>query len=385
MNKQLIALALGGLGIGTTEFMIMGLLPDVANDIDVSIPIAGHFISAYALGVVVGSPILVALSAKFEPKNVLIVFMMLFTFFNALSSIAPDYNTLLMSRFFSGLPHGAFFGVGTVVAARLAPAGKSAQAIAAMFTGLTVANLAMVPMVTFVGHHFHWRYAFGIVAFIGLITIWALYRWIPQLKPLRNVTFKEELEFFKTIKAWHILMIISIGFGGLFAWFSYIAPLLIHVSGFDISSVSYLMVVAGAGMVVGNLIGGYLADHYNPLKALIFLLSLMVVALLMVFLFSHIQIMAVVLTFICGALAFSISSPVNIIMMQSAKNSEMLGAAFVQSAFNVSNSLGAFAGGIPLFLGYSYIYPSLIGAFLALFGVVLCVIFFKKYNIQKSE
>ncbi|MGB3752089.1 MAG: MFS transporter [Arcobacteraceae bacterium] len=384
MNKQLIALALGGLGIGTTEFMIMGLLPDVANDIDVSIPIAGHLISSYALGVVVGSPILVALSAKFEPKNVLIIFMMLFTFFNALSSIAPDYNTLLMSRFFSGLPHGAFFGVGTVVAARLAPAGKSAQAIAAMFTGLTVANLAMVPIVTFVGHHFHWRYAFGIVALIGLITIWALYKWIPQLKPLRNVTFKEELEFFKTIKAWHILMIISIGFGGLFAWFSYIAPLLIHVSGFDISSVSYLMVVAGAGMVVGNLIGGYLADHYNPLKALIFLLSLMVVALMMVFFFSHIQNMAVILTFVCGALAFSISSPVNIIMMQNAKNSEMLGAAFVQSAFNVSNSLGAFVGGIPLFLGYSYIYPSLIGAFLALFGVVLCVIFFKKYNTQKS-
>ena len=385
MNKQLIALALGGLGIGTTEFMIMGLLPDVANDIDVAIPIAGHLISAYALGVVVGSPILVALSAKFEPKNVLIVFMMLFTFFNALSSIAPDYNTLLMSRFFSGLPHGAFFGVGTVVAARLAPAGKSAQAIAAMFTGLTVANLAMVPIVTFVGHHFHWRYAFGIVAFIGVITIWALYRWIPQLKPLRNVTFKEELEFFKTIKAWHILMIISIGFGGLFAWFSYIAPLLIHVSGFDVSSVSYLMVVAGAGMVVGNLIGGYLADHYNPLKALIFLLSLMVVALVMVFLFSHIQIMSVILTFVCGALAFSISSPVNIIMMQNAKNSEMLGAAFVQSAFNVSNSLGAFVGGIPLFLGYSYIYPSLVGAFLALFGVILCIVFFKKYNTQKNS
>jgi len=385
VNKQLIALALGGLGIGTTEFMIMGLLPDVANDIDVAIPIAGHLISAYALGVVVGSPILVALSAKFEPKNVLIVFMMLFTFFNALSSIAPDYNTLLMSRFFSGLPHGAFFGVGTVVAARLAPAGKSAQAIAAMFTGLTVANLAMVPIVTFVGHHFHWRYAFGIVAFIGVITIWALYRWIPQLKPLRNVTFKEELEFFKTIKAWHILMIISIGFGGLFAWFSYIAPLLIHVSGFDVSSVSYLMVVAGAGMVVGNLIGGYLADHYNPLKALIFLLSLMVVALVMVFLFSHIQIMSVILTFVCGALAFSISSPVNIIMMQNAKNSEMLGAAFVQSAFNVSNSLGAFVGGIPLFLGYSYIYPSLVGAFLALFGVILCIVFFKKYNTQKNS
>jgi len=382
VNKQLLALALGGLGIGTTEFMIMGLLPDIANNIDVSIPIAGHLISSYALGVVVGSPILVALSAKFAPKNVLIVFMVLFTFFNALSAIAPDYNTLLISRFFSGLPHGAFFGVGTVVATRLATKGKSAQAIAAMFTGLTVANLAMVPLVTFIGHHLHWRYAFGIVAVIGIITIIALYKWIPQLKPLRNITFKEELEFFKTIKAWHILLIVSIGFGGLFAWFSYIAPLLINVSGFHISSVSYLMIVAGAGMVVGNIFGGYLADNYNIIKVLIFLLSMMFLALLCVFLFSESKTMAIILTFICGALAFSISSPINILMMQNAKNSEMLGAAFIQSAFNVSNSLGAFVGGIPLLLGYSYIYPSLIGALLALIGVILCIVFFKKYNTK---
>lgn len=380
MTKQILPLALGGLGIGTTEFVIMGLLPDVANDIDVSIPVAGHLISSYALGVVVGAPILVALSAKFAPKNILIVFMLLFTIFNGLSALAPDYNMLLVSRFFSGLPHGAFFGVGTVVASKLATKGKAAQAIASMFTGLTVANLLMVPIVTYIGHHFHWRFAFGIVAIIGLITMIALYKWIPTLKPLRSVSFKEELDFFKTLKAWHLLTIVSIGFGGLFAWFSYIAPLLINVSGFSEGSISYMMIVAGAGMVVGNIFGGYLADKYNPLKTLILLLSMMVTSLVLVFLLSEFKIAAIILTFICGALSMTISSPINMVMLKSAKHSEMLGAAFIQAAFNVSNSLGAFVGGIPLLLGLSYNYPALVGAILAIFGVILCLLFLKNYR-----
>ncbi|PKI79855.1 MFS transporter [Malaciobacter halophilus] len=382
MTKQLFPLALGGLGIGTTEFVIMGLLPDVANDINITIPVAGHLISAYAFGVVIGAPILVALSAKFPPKNVLITFMILFTFFNFLSTIAPDYNTLMMARFFSGLPHGAFFGVGTVVAAKLAKEGKAAQAIASMFTGLTLANLAMVPIVTYIGHHYHWRYAFGIVSLIGILTIVCLYKYLPKQEVLRTVTFKEELEFFKTIKAWHILLIVAIGFGGLFAWFSYIAPLLIHVSNFDEGNVSYLMIVAGAGMVVGNILGGNLADKKNPIKVSIFLLSSMVIALNLVFFFSSIQIISIILTFICGALAMSIGAPINMIMLNSAKHSAMLGAAFLQAAFNVANSLGAFFGGIPLFWGLDYNYPSLVGAFMALIGAILCTIFLKKYNFK---
>ncbi len=380
MTKQLFPLALGGLAIGTTEFVIMGLLPDIANDINITIPVAGHLISAYAFGVVVGSPILVALSAKFSPKYILIALMVIFTIFNFLSTIAPDYYTLMISRFLSGLPHGAFFGVGTVVASKLAKEGKSAQAIASMFTGLTIANLAMVPFVTFIGHHFHWRYAFGIVSLIGIATIIFLYYLLPKQKSLRTVTFKEELEFFKTIKAWHILTIVSIGFGGLFAWFSYIAPLLIHEANFDPASISYLMIVAGAGMVVGNILGGVLADKKNPVKVSILLLSLMVTALVFVFLFSESKIISVVLTFICGALAMSISSPINMIMLKSAKHSEMLAAAFIQSAFNVSNTLGALFGGIPLVFGLSYNYPSLVGAFMALFGVILCILFLKKYT-----
>ncbi len=380
MTKQLFPLALGGLAIGTTEFVIMGLLPDIANDINITIPVAGHLISAYAFGVVIGSPILVALSAKFSPKHILIALMVIFTIFNFLSTIAPDYYTLMLSRFLSGLPHGAFFGVGTIVASKLAKEGKSAQAIASMFTGLTIANLAMVPFVTFIGHHFHWRYAFGIVSLIGIGTIIFLYYLLPKQKSLRTVTFKEELEFFKTIKAWHILTIVSIGFGGLFAWFSYIAPLLIHEANFDPASISYLMIVAGAGMVVGNILGGVLADKKNPVKVSILLLSLMVTALILVFLFSESKIISVILTFICGALAMSISSPINMIMLKSAKHSQMLAAAFIQSAFNVSNTLGAFFGGIPLVFGLSYNYPSLVGAFMALFGVILCILFLKKYT-----
>jgi MFS transporter, DHA1 family, arabinose polymer utilization protein len=380
MTKQLFPLALGGLGIGTTEFIIMGLLPDISSSLNVSIPVGGHLISAYALGVVVGAPILVALSAKFPPKYILISLMILFTIFNAFSIIAPDYNTLLISRFFAGLPHGAFFGVGTVVATKLAKEGKSAQAIASMFTGLTLANLIMVPLVTYLGHNFHWRYAFGVVSLLGLITILFLYLWLPHLKSLKTITFKEELEFFRTIKSWHILTIVSIGFGGLFAWFSYIAPLLINVSGFDISTVSYMMIIAGAGMVVGNILGGYLADKIDPIKASIILLLLMVIALILVFLFSENKIVSIILTFICGALAMSISSPINMIMIKSAKKSEMLGAAFIQAAFNVANSLGAFFGGIPLLFGLTFNYPSLMGAAMAFFGMILCLTFYKKYK-----
>ncbi len=380
MTKQLFPLALGGLAIGTTEFIIMGLLPDVSNSLNVSIPIAGHLISAYAVGVIIGAPVLVALSAKFPPKYILISLMILFTIFNAFSIIAPDYNTLLISRFFAGLPHGAFFGVGTVVAAKLAKKGKEAQAIASMFTGLTIAILAMVPFVTFLGHHLHWRYAFGVVSLLGLSTILFLYLWLPHLKPLRSVTLKEELEFFKTIKAWHILTIVAIGFGGLFAWFSYIAPLLINISGFDIADISYLMIVAGAGMVVGNIVGGYLADKKNPVIASIILLSLMVFSLILVFFFSEHKIISVILTFICGALAMSIGSPINMVMLRSAKHSEMLGAAFIQAAFNVANALGAFFGGIPLLFGLAFNYPSLIGSGMALLGMILCLAFYKKYE-----
>jgi len=382
ISKRLLPLALGGLSIGTTEFVIMGLLPDIANSLQVSIPEAGYLISSYALGVVIGAPILVAFSSKYPPKKTLISLMILFTLFNGLSAIAPEYYSLLSFRFLSGLPHGAFFGVGAVVATKLAEEGKQAQSIAAMFSGLTVANLAMVPLVNYIGQVFSWRLAFGIVAILGLLTILFLILWLPHLKNLRNVGLRQELEFFKTIKAWHIISIAGIGFGGLFSWFSYIAPLLTEVSGFSSENISYLMVLAGAGMVIGNYLGGILADKLNPIKATALLLLLMVIALLLVFLLSENKIASLILTFICGALSMAAGSPLNILMLRAAKNSEMMAAAFMQAAFNIANSLGAFLGGIPLSLGLTYNYPSLVGVVLASLGLILSLFYAKIHKAK---
>ncbi len=382
ISKRLLPLALGGLSIGTTEFVIMGLLPDIANSLQVSIPEAGYLISSYALGVVIGAPILVAFSSKYPPKKTLISLMILFTLFNGLSAIAPEYYSLLSFRFLSGLPHGAFFGVGAVVATKLAEEGKQAQSIAAMFSGLTVANLAMVPLVNYIGQVFSWRLAFGIVAILGLLTILFLILWLPHLKNLRNVGLRQELEFFKTIKAWLIISIAGIGFGGLFSWFSYIAPLLTEVSGFSSENISYLMVLAGAGMVIGNYLGGILADKLNPIKATTLLLLLMVIALLLVFLLSENKIASLILTFICGALSMAAGSPLNILMLRAAKNSEMMAAAFMQAAFNIANSLGAFLGGIPLSLGLTYNYPSLVGVVLAGLGLILSLFYAKIHKTK---
>ena len=382
ISKRLLPLALGGLSIGTTEFVIMGLLPDIANSLQVSIPEAGYLISSYALGVVIGAPILVAFSSKYPPKKTLISLMILFTLFNGLSAIAPEYYSLLSFRFLSGLPHGAFFGVGAVVATKLAEEGKQAQSIAAMFSGLTVANLAMVPLVNYTGQIFSWRLAFGIVAILGLLTILFLILWLPHLKNLRNIGLRQELEFFKTIKAWHIISVAGIGFGGLFSWFSYIAPLLTEVSGFSSENISYIMVLAGAGMVIGNYLGGILADKLNPIKATALLLLLMVIVLLLVFLLSENKIASLILTFICGALSMAAGSPLNILMLRAAKNSEMMAAAFMQAAFNIANSLGAFLGGIPLSLGLTYNYPSLMGVVLAGLGLILSLFYAKIHKTK---
>ncbi|MCD9855397.1 MFS transporter [Epilithonimonas sp. JDS] len=380
MDKRIFPLALGGLAIGTTEFVIMGLLPDVAHSLDISIPQAGHLISAYAFGVVVGAPILVAYAAKFPPKRILIFLMIASTLFNGLSALVNDYYTMMAVRFLSGLPHGAFFGVGAVVSSRLAKPGKQAQSIAMMFTGLTVANLAMVPFVTWLGHQLSWRYAFGVVALIGLLTLIFLKFLLPYMDSLRTTTLKDELEFFKTQKSWHIIAITAIGFGGLFAWFSYITPLMTTVSKFPTDFIAYIMILAGAGMVIGNFLGAIMADRMRPALAAAILLSAMILALVGVFFFSENKIASLILTFVCGVLSMAVGTPVNIIMLRSAKNSEMMAAAFMQAAFNVGNSIGALFGGIPLEFGLSYNYPSLVGAGLALTGFVLCLTFIRKYK-----
>lgn len=372
MKKSIFPLTLGGLGIGTTEFVMMGILPDVANHFGVRIPEAGHAISLYALGVVIGAPLLVALSTKFAPKKILLALMIIFTLFNALSAFSGNYYVLLAARFFAGLPHGAFFGVGSVVATRLADGGKQAQAVSMMFLGLTVANLLMVPVGTYMGHHFSWRYTFGLVALIGIITIAFIHFWLPDVTLEKKPKMREEFNFFKTREAWLIVLLTSIGTGGLFAWISYIAPLMTNVSGFEADTVAYIMVLAGLGMVVGNILGGKLADAMAPVKACLVLMCAMALTLGAIYLLSENKMVSLLLTFIAGALSLSLAAPIQMLMIRTAKNAEMLGAAVTQASFNIGNSLGAFFGGLPIAIGLAYNTPSLVGVVMALVGAGIC-------------
>lgn len=374
MKKSLISLSLGGLTIGITEFVMMGILPDVASDLKVSIPIAGYLISAYALGVVIGAPLLVILARNYPPKKTLMVLAAMLAFFNSLSIIVPNFEFFFLTRLLAGLPHGAFFGVGAVVASRLADKGKEAQAISIMFAGLTIANLIGVPIGTYIGHHLSWRYTFILIGFFGVLTFISLYFWMPNLPSNDRVSMKKQMQLFKKIEAWLVILITAIGVGGLFCWISYIAPLLTDISGFDAASVPYILILAGAGMVVGNLIGGKLADTFPPDKTLITLFFIMALDLAMVFFFSYNPYVSLLLVFTTGCVSFTFIASIQMLMIQIAVGAEMIASAAIQASFNIGNALGAFLGGLPLIAGFSYASPNLIGIGMSLMGVLFTVL-----------
>lgn len=377
MKLNLLPLALGGLTIGITEFVMMGLLPDIATDLRISIPKAGHLISAYAIGVVVGAPLLVIAGRNIPPRKMLLGLAVMLTVFNALSILAPGYNLLLVTRFLSGLPHGAFFGVGAVVASRLAQKGKEAQSVAVMFSGLTIANVVGVPLGTYVGHNFTWRYTFVIIAVIGLITFISLLLYMPKIEQQEKTNIKTQLGFFAKPQAWLIIFITAIGTGGLFCWISYIAPLLTEISGFDAENVPYILMLAGVGMVVGNLTGARLADRFSPAKSVLAILVAMAVTLLGVYYLSGNEYVSLLLVFLTGAMAFALIAPIQMMMIQTATGAEMIASAALQAAFNMGNALGAFLGGLPLVWGYNYASPNLVGVGMALIGAAATVVFIK--------
>ncbi|WP_020651663.1 MFS transporter [Massilia niastensis] len=374
IKKSLIPLALGGFGIGMTEFVMMGILPDIATGLHISIPQAGYLITAYALGVVVGAPTLVSLFANRPPRTVLVWFMLMFTIFNAMSAFAPNFHVMMVSRFLAGLPHGAFFGVGAVVASRLADEGKVAAAMATMFAGLTLANVIGVPIGTWIGHVVNWRLVFLIVAAIGLATMLSLHKLVPHVEAKKSAGLMKDLRIFRSGGLWLALAITSIGTGGFFAWFSYITPLLTDVTLFKPATIPMVMTVVGIGMTVGVLLGGRLADRYDPLPAILILLSLMTVLLLCNGLMATLQPAMLLLAFATGANALALGPPIQMLLIEHSRDAEMLGSSLGQSGFNIGNATGAFLGGIPLTLGYSYAAPQWVAAALALSGVVLALL-----------
>lgn len=382
MKKALIALAVGGFGIGLTEFVIMGILPEVAADLHITIPQAGHFISAYALGVVVGAPLLTMFGGKWPGHKVLLLLMLWFTVFNTLSAFANSYTLLLISRFLSGLPHGAFFGIGAVVAGKLAKPGRSARAIATMFTGLTLANVLGVPFGTWLGQHFSWNVSFLLVGVVGLLAMLSIKLWMPELPKSSTEGVKKDLKVLKRGELWMVILLTTIGTGGFFAWYSYIAPLITKVAGHPESVVSYAMILAGSGMVVGNLLGAKMAEKFSPIYAVIIALTLMVIALIANTYLADNKIMVLVLTFSIGTIAFCLSTPIQMAVINSAKGSEMLGSSMNQSAFNMGNASGAYLAGLPIAMGFGLTSATLVGAALAGTGVLLAfgVILIRKRN-----
>jgi DHA1 family arabinose polymer transporter-like MFS transporter len=373
IKLSLISLLLGGFCIGMTEFLMMGVLPDLSRSLHISIPSAGHLISIYALGVVIGAPLVVGLTGHLPPKKVLIVLMIMVCVFNGLFSLAPNYALLIITRFLAGLPHGAYFGIGAVVAVKLADPGREAKSVAVMFAGLTLANIIGVPVGTYIGHHLNWRVSFYLIAAVALIASGAIKLWMPDLPASRDQNFKQSLSIFSKPGLWIIVGISAIGTGGMFAWISYIAPLMTEVAGFKPNTITLIMVVAGLGMAFGNFVGGRLADCFSPLITTGTLLSCMIIVLLCTAFVAHIKPAAILMTFITGAVGFSVIAPMQMLIMQEAGEFKMLASSVLQATSNMGNALGAFLGGLPIAAGMGFTSPEYIGSVLAFIGLVFCL------------
>ena len=377
MKKSLIALAFGTLGLGIAEFTMMGILPYVAADLDISIPTAGHFISAYALGVCFGTPILLW-ARRYPLKHILLGLMALMMVGNLCASVSTSYWMLLAARFISGLPHGAYFGVASIVASRLADEGRGAEAVSIMVAGMTVANLFGVPLGTSLSHLLSWRVTFLLVGLWSVIVLYYIWRWVPHVQGLQDTGFKGQFRFLRRPAPWLVLGATALGNGGVFCWYSYINPLLTDVSGFSSESITSLMVLAGFGMVAGNLISGRLSDRYTPGRVAMTVQGALCAILLLIFLLSSNPWCSALLMTLCTAGLFAVSSPEQVLIIRVAPGGEMLGGAAVQMAFNLGNAVGAYAGGLAVGAGYQY--TALLGVPFALCGFVLCYVFYKKYQ-----
>ncbi|WP_425301193.1 MFS transporter [Nocardia neocaledoniensis] len=366
----MLALALGGFGIGTTEFVTMGLLPDIAADFGISEPTAGHAVSAYALGVVVGAPLIAALAARVPRKKLLIALMVAFTIGNAATVLAPTFGTLTLARFVSGLPHGAYFGVASLAAATLAPVGQRAKAVAAVMLGLSVANVIGVPGATWLGQHLGWRDAYVVVAVIGVATVAALWRFVPDLSGMKVTNPVTELGALRRPQVLLTLAVGAIGFGGMFAVYTYIATTMTDVAGMPIGAVPVVLALFGLGMIAGNILGGVLADRGVDRSIFVALLA-MVVILAGFVLAAHNPITAAVGAFLVGASGAALAPGLQTRLMDVAADAQTLAAALNHAALNMANAAGAWLGGLVIAAGLGYTAPAAVGALLAVFGVLL--------------
>lgn len=362
MKKSLLTLSFGTFGLGIAEFVMMGILPAVAHDFSISIPQAGHLISAYALGVCVGAPLTVFVARTFPLKKILMALVAIYAIGNLFTGFTPSYWAILLMRFVSGLPHGAFFGVGSIVAEKLADKGKSARAVALMVAGMTVANLAGVPLGTFLSNLVSWRVIFIANGIWGIINLVAIIRWLPQLAPMPDSGLRGQFAFLQNLSPWLLIGSTALANGGIFCMYSYVTPLMTDLSGFSAPDMSWIMVLCGLAMVVGNMIGGRLSDQYPMPTVLSSIHALAALSLVAIFFLADSAYFALPMLVICSASLFAMSAPTQLLLLQNSRGGEMMGAAFVQVAFNMGNAIGAWNGGVAIAANKGVNYTALIGA-----------------------
>jgi len=382
LPAALWALTISAFGIGTTEFVIVGLLPTVANDLKTSISSAGLLVSLYALGVAVGAPILTALTSRINRKKLLLGVMVLFIIGNGLASIAPSFITLVLARILTGFAHGVFFSIGATIAASLVPEDKRASAIAIMFAGLTVAIVTGVPLGTYIGQHFGWRATFIGVAALGIIGFIASSLLIPDtIQKSKPLQLKDQLKVLKNPSILLVLAITALGYGGTFVSFTYMAPLLESISGFSADATSLLLLIYGIAIALGNVIGGKVANQ-KPIKALMIMFVLQAIVLLVLSFTVFNQVAAVITLFAMGILAFSNVPGLQLYVVQMAEKylpgTEDVASALNIAAFNVGIAIGAFIGGHVVESSLGIQSTPWVGALLVAIGFLVTLISYKR-------
>lgn len=373
MPLALLALAIGAFGIGTTEFVIMGVLPQVAGDFGVSIPTAGWLVTGYALGVVLGAPVLTALGTRVSRKKMLLFLMALFVVGNALSAIAPSFGVMLIGRVVASLAHGAFFGIGSVVAAGLVAPERKASAISLMFMGLTVANIVGVPLGTYVGQAAGWRVTFAIVSALGVIGFLGVARLVPEEGRPETSNIRAEFAAFKNVQVWLAMAMTVLGYGGVFAAITYITPMMTEVAGYTEAAVTWLLVLFGIGMFLGNLLGGRFADR-RLMPMLLVTLGALSLTLLAFTATAHDKVLAAITLTLIGALGFATVPPLQKWVLDQAAAAPTLASAANIGAFNLGNALAAWLGGTVISAGLGWTAPNWVGALLSASALVLALV-----------
>lgn len=366
----IFALGLGGFCIGTTEFVAMGLIQEIASNLQVSVPEAGHFISAYALGVVIGAPVIAIFAAKVPRKTMLLLLMLFYALANLATALANDAVWVLISRFVAGLPHGAYFGIASLVAAELAGPQKRATAVARIMLGLTLATVLGVPMATWLGQSFGWRAGFELSALLAVICVFAVAALLPKVPVQATASIRMELAGLKNLQMWMTLSIGAIGFGGLFSVYTYISPILTEYTHANIQIVPVALAVLGLGMVVGGLTAGWLADKNLNRTMIAVLISSACSFVLASFLMEQLY-SALIALFLIGLSIIGLGGALQIKLMDVAGNAQTLAASLNHSAFNFANALGAFLGGWVIHQQMGWMAPIWVGFVLSLIGLAI--------------